>query len=1412
MSGKAKFRLFLLAALLGLSGYILFLMFQLRDPQTPAKAGKTLYQEGQALEKQGKYEAAALAYDRSNIHLEHAINRLHSPLNGLPKEEVEAMAGECLYLRALAIRDKYFAKALAAGHPIPETRDSSTGQMFRNILQIPDPKDRDEAAANIRVAGFHFLKKDYNVHVESLRLELMSSPPQWQAIERSCKAILETKPNDVRAKYLLAKYDFEQPQLVSNMPTPSKGRSLERVNQALEYIDDVRNARPDPDNPNFQFPVWRTQFLRAQIHGWLLWYYETEKRNERKAFEQLNVLDTMLLDELVGAVAEIKKGKHLNDLSRWDVDAVLGLHVAAVDVALTKLRKNKELVDDGLLGRILEHTLDFSKAKLEAKDPAFPPRSLISTILTVMTEGQSVLAVQGLNKKQWLAGIETLRPLLKEEERAERLDPAHTADFAGILMREAYLNRKNKDDRIRNKYRDEARAWLDTGLKYGKSHNFDNDRMLPFYLKAANVVYFAASPRVEFEPYLHALQESRSPRAQATALVLDAAYDEIEGRLEKAHFKLEQALKIRDGEEGLRVHAALANVYMAMGRPENALVALSNLEHVFDRWSELNNAEKEWMAQFLRSPEEFYAMLLQCNLENAKKNIARFMRLNPRAKIFPRELVKAFEDRALDIAARELPRQNAAGFRARINLINYWIATHRLKLAVIAYDDLAKDYADRFEMLSLKIGIMQETAKASGDPQKLRSLRDETDKAFKGYIDSHRGQNRVAAQLYFSTYLAHTNRVDEALAYLREISDGELTPALRKMVIAIILAHNRGAQAVRLLQHLPNDASLDAITISWAGDIDKAHENIHAALARHETVALGRLMHAEDTFAKGDFAKAADEFAKLLDFTRSKSVAQKGVTKSMFALANKDPQKASDLLVSMLTEYPREPVMLLSAAYIYLINDNIGHDTDDFNVTRNMGSALNMWEKLVTDQGVATLTEVPLTRAEFWFLANRPDTARAELERAIANDSQNAGVLLASIMMTLEDPSREPHKDLRKYTDDLRKLMPDAATSHHIAARVEEFLRNPAAAISIYEAMLPKFPRDRVSYIHLVDLLDSTGEYDRALNWAKTWRKEMPMDLQSITAEVRFLARKKDLPAARAAATLFVEETNKRAVKAVDEMEKRAQMAAAKAAEKVKDKVEKNKDDQAKDDKLRAERRKMILDDAHYIAEIEAARGFYLGGAYDECLGRLSRMPERYQKGRVARELMGEIYIKKGEYDKAEAIFAEMFKSNRNDLQAVNNYAYVLSEYQKQPEKAREIMLETLKGRNQAISLGRAERLPPDLMATVGTIYVKLSEQKKDSERTPAEKDAQRTLAKEMHDFFKVAKERYPNDPRVYYYLGRAWEMKGEWEDAQKNFSTALAKTKGSIVLDEPQRNAVVSAIEQSQKRVHQKSRQPKEI
>lgn len=1359
MSGKAKFRLFLLAALMGLCGYVLFLMFQLRDPQTPIKTATALYHEGQDLEKHGQLEAAAAAYDRANVLFQHGIDRLHSPLHGLSKAEVEEMSGRALYLKALSIRDKHFARAAASGSPIPETRDSTTGSPFRNILKIPDSKDREEAAGNIRGAATFFLPKDFDVQVEALRLELMSNVPQWQAIERACKAILEVQPNDTRAKYLLARYDYEQPQLASNQPTPTKKRSFDRVTQSLEYIDEVRNDR--------NFPMWRTEFLRAQIHGWLLWYYEYEKKNEKKFFEQLNILDNMLLDETVGAVARIKNGDNMQNLSRWDVDGILGLHVAAVDVALEKLRKQKEVVDDGLMGRLLAQTLEFSQKKIEAKDPAFPPRNLIRTILTVMTEGQSVLSIN--NKRQWINGIDALRPLLKEEEKAERLDPAHTAEFAGILMREAYLNRANKDDKIRVKYRAEARQWLDTGMKYGRSHNLDNQQMLPFYLTAANVVYFAASPREEFEPYLHALQESKSPRAQATALVLDAAYDELEGRLEKAHFKLEQAIKIRDGEEGLRAHAALTNIYMAMGRPENALVSLSHLENIFEKWNELNNAEKEWIAQFLRSPEEFYANLLICNLENARKNVARFQRLNPRAKGFPPALVANFEGRARDLLTRELPKQNAAGFKAHVAYINYLLATGRVVAAEKFFEELNRDYSDRFELLALRIGIMQESAKASGDPQRLRSLRDDCDKVFKDFIASHK--NMVSAQLYYATYLAHTNRIEESLNYLKELStETSLTPELKRLIVAIILAHNQGTQAQRLLRHLPQDLEVDSVMLDLSRNIEDQQRDIHTALTRHETVGLARLMRAEDTFAKGDFAKSADEFAKLLDFTRTKGVAQKGVIKSMFALVRKDPQKASDLIVAMLTEYPREPIMLLSAAYVYLFNDNIGHNTDNFNDVRNMGSALNMWEKIITDQGVASPTEVPLTRAEYWFLANRPDIAREELQRAIANDNKNAGVLLASIMMALDDPSREPRPEIREYAKELKKLMPEAATSHHIAARVEEFMnRTPAPAIDLYEQMLPKFPKDRVSYVRLVDLLDANGEYDRGLKWAKIWRKEMPIDLQAITAEVRFLARKKDLVAARTAGAQFVEETDKRALK---------------VSEVYKD----------KDAKLQEERRKMIVEDAHWTAEFEIARGFYLGGAYDECQARLARMPEKYQKRRFVQELVGEIHAKKGEWDKAEAVFGEMFKTSRFDLQAANNYAYVLSEYRGQPEKAREVVQETLKGKDQAFSIRSADRFPPDFLATVGTIYVKLN---------------QKALGKEMQDFFEAAKERYPNDPRVYYYRGMAKEFRGELTAAKSDYDLATRKVRDQNAMTDVQVQALLKDLPAAQLRIQAKIRDP---
>src|SRR3954471_8138315 len=175
MSGKAKLRLALMFLLLGVSAYVGFLFFQERDPVVPLQAAERALQDCQQLEKLKDFKGAADKYDQANVILEDALKRLNGP-HGLEKEKLEEVSGKVLYLKGIALRDKYYALAAAAGKLLAEAKDSVTNESFRTVLNIPDANDRKEAAGCIRGAAIHFLPKDYAVQLDAMRIELMEQP------------------------------------------------------------------------------------------------------------------------------------------------------------------------------------------------------------------------------------------------------------------------------------------------------------------------------------------------------------------------------------------------------------------------------------------------------------------------------------------------------------------------------------------------------------------------------------------------------------------------------------------------------------------------------------------------------------------------------------------------------------------------------------------------------------------------------------------------------------------------------------------------------------------------------------------------------------------------------------------------------------------------------------------------------------------------------------------------------------------------------------------------------------------------------------------------------------------------------------------------------------------------------------
>ena len=124
---------------------------------------------------------------------------------------------------------------LADGKEIPETLDTSTGEKFRAFNFIADPAVRDDAINSLRNSAMR-MPQDKAVQIEAIRYEVSMQPIAWTLARRFCQELLKQTPDDNRSLYMLARYEFEQPDIRAGQftgpPKVLEKRTRAGVNEA----------------------------------------------------------------------------------------------------------------------------------------------------------------------------------------------------------------------------------------------------------------------------------------------------------------------------------------------------------------------------------------------------------------------------------------------------------------------------------------------------------------------------------------------------------------------------------------------------------------------------------------------------------------------------------------------------------------------------------------------------------------------------------------------------------------------------------------------------------------------------------------------------------------------------------------------------------------------------------------------------------------------------------------------------------------------------------------------------------------------------------------------------------------------------------------------------------------------------
>jgi tetratricopeptide (TPR) repeat protein len=1331
-----------LALVIGGGGFA-FIRSWLTGPDNIVQRGERSYSRGMESLDTGDASGAVRQLDEAVLLASKALDELEKRRQTAQAPDVgsiTALEGQAYWLKARAIRDRAYAQGVADSKPLVTALDTASGKHFRTLLAVPDDKARQEGIGCLRQAAMR-LTGNAEIQEEALKVEVVLVPMQWSLVEKFSRNAIAADPKDTRARYLLARFEFEQP------PTDGKGsatpldkRKRDRVVKAEEHLARLKEADG--------YPLWRTLHLQAQVHTWL-----RDDAANRGKVEERDRQDEALRGILKRADAEARKlpenKEQLARLSSWDLQGMFALQLMLMDAAAAEVRKAD--ADPTPILDALSNLLALCQ-KVTAGDA--PPARLEEAAVTALAAVSRTETLVGTDPPpQWAAHLVSVQALARKAREAKVASPALYTGVAALLAREAALEGRRKNLNRQKELRKEADQWIEDGLRAGSEGKVPAAELLGLHGLAAEMKLLRGEKREAIAPHLEALKKGKTPEMKANVALLDGALAEREGRLEAARRNLEEAMA-GSAALALRANLVLANVYLALNQPDRALASLALVEKAYQRFEDLPERDRNWAMAFTRAPDDIVVLLVQAHLESARNRAARLVeqKADTRAVL---ETMRGSEEavqRLLPKLTAKTPQQETA----RRLLAIHCAATGRADQAKEVLAELRKDFPDSLDVLRTEIQVLLLTPlgkRVAADAAPAPEVIKKGDQRIREFMNKNPKDS--AARLFWAEWLLRSKRAAEAVDYLQDpanFPDGRDDRHKRVLGVALLVKGDRAA-GVEVLRHLPHDSTIDALLIqAGAGSGTEKEKQVGEALARYESNGLFRCWEAATAFEKGKYAEAAASYLRALEFTRVKGLAREGLTRSLFALVETRPEKAilktgpeeaNALILKMLETQPEEPALLLACAFARLRLDEIGQPTDNWENAKTMSAALNQWERMMLKEGQNPVVG-PLTKAAFWAVANRPDRARLEINRARKLDPKNADAARIGLQVDLEAQDSELLGEARQHLAVLKEVALDDPLTAILEARLLEREGKTGDAVKVLEKLLEKHPRESGGYAELLVLLERQGEKDKARGWAERWRKELPEDLSAAQAEVRQLAAAGKAGAAVAAGELFRDQ-------AIEREEKK--LSSAKAPEGT-DPREWERTQHAKIEALRE------------TIEVAMCRALVAGEAGNEAEKWVRRLLEKKPDLAVAELLLGDIYMARKDWKRARELFTAMGR-HRNSPDAVNNSAWILAAgnlawifavQSDDPAAAYAIVQEVRKGRSSGKPIS-GDRLNADFLDTVGIIYEKLNKTE---------------LYPEMRELFEAARLRYPNDPRVYLYLGIAYAGLQETAKAEEMLTAAV--------------------------------------
>jgi tetratricopeptide (TPR) repeat protein len=1334
----------LTAACLGGAGFLGYKTFF--APSSSArelKAAETAYASGLNAYQQKNWPDAATRFDEAKILADRAMKALETQAEEkkISPEDAQKTQGQIMWVKARAAREYAYAKAQVDGKPLADLTDPVNNETYRTFILIPDPEARAEAIRALRAAADR-LTADPEVLKDALRFELVLQPINWQIAEPLLRRALEKDPNDARAHYFLARFEYEQPGDDHVTPTPLERRSPDGMERAKTHLAAAKKA---------PIGFWRNAGLEVEILDWDVRTGAARKLKPETVAAAEKAVDQTLFDLQTGLLAVAARGEKIDKLGGADARGMVSVLTVGLERAAADARKPGNTPERVRI--VAKSALDLANkvANRMAEDsslkPLFPE---IAAVLVAVTAGSQEYLAQA-DPAAWQVQTSGVESLLARFPEGTASRPLAQLALGEIAATDAALAARNGEvDRAKDL---QARAlkYVEEGLKAAEAANLPAAEVDTFHAMLAEWKLQLRRRSDEIEPHLAHLRGSTITRARLYGQLLDAHAAERQGRLDQARKLLEPIAADRNQPDlAFRANALLAGLAIATGDLTSALPALKDVEARYNS-ATLPISARAWADRLLGGSDGITGSLVVLNLGVAQQIAAKYARENP-GKAVPVELVSGYVSAAQTLLKKT--RVPSPGNRlARVALVNHQLSTGQTKEGEATLDGLATDYPDSLDVLRVRCQYLSAPA-GPGEPVNKNGIA-AADIVIRKFLRDYPGDK--AARLFYAEWLVRTGRAEEAITYLRDPTNfpgGRGDVGERVLAVALFRAGQRD-EAQKILSKLPADGAIDPLLLQAATDRAAREKQLKEALGRYEDQGMLRVYEAALNLSDGKYEEAVRGFASAAEFTRVRPTARAGIQRALVAYAEADPAKARDEAVRLSGQMPDEPAVYLAAALASLILEDVGNTEDSWDQTKTMFAALNRWEAAALKGGAKAADLVPI-RVQFRLLAGDVAGAKREAANGLTRNPDHVALLLMSAELSLAPPADTARA--REFLDAAAKQSPNDPRLPLVDAAIKIVAGDHAGAAAVYEKLVGDSAKSAAYFPQLVASLLAAGKKDDAMRWTRVWVQKFPADNAAAVQLIALLAK---------------DGKKSEAVKVGDDLVARM---VADARKKLSE----------QDPPLPPAEFEKKLDDYRGGALLTAAAGFLRGGAIDEAESRAREVQKSFPTAERVLLMLGDIALARKNWDEAIKVYDQIVKAQPRHYVAGNNLAWILAEKKNNPAAALALVEEVRKGRagDKPISPGR---LPPDFLDTIGVVYLKLNRPER---------------LTEMRGMFEAAVLRYPGDPRMYLYLGHALAGLQNRQRALEMFDVAIRLAGSRNGLGDEQNKTVIDAAEAARKKL----------